>query len=456
MATNNVHENEVRDPIHNFIKYGEEEKKIINSRAFQRLRHINQLGLTYQLYPSATHKRFEHSLGVMEVATRIFDVITNDDNLTDETRGIIPKKREGDYKFSLSRKTLRVAALLHDVGHLPFSHGAEEILGDGKKHEDITKFIILNDHELQNIFRKDSIDAERVAKIATGPKYCSRNNESMDLWDTILSEIITSDIFGADRIDFLLRDSHHLGVAYGKFDHHRLLDTLRILPKKYEDSDELTLGIDEGGFYSAQSLLFARYLLYSQVCYHHVRKAYDLHLKDFMVNWLATDGYPTNDYEKHYQYTDNKVLYHIDEHSSEYGKADSTLNNEACKAANIIKNRKHFKLLYKIVVGKDETVNDGERERVCQFDQIFNKCKEKFGNESVKCDKSDFIPIAPVFPVQRKVAGRIEIIPSIKHELNLYNIPKQIQFLYIFVDKDILQQARDWLTTCYNVVNSED
>lgn len=454
MSRNITHENEVRDPIHNFIKYGEEEKKIINSRAFQRLRHINQLGLTYQLYPSATHKRFEHSLGVMEIASRIFDVITNEDNLTDETRGIVPKK--GEYKYSLSRKTLRVAALLHDVGHLPFSHGAEEILGDDKKHEDITKFIILNDPDLQNIFKSDSIDANRVAKIATGPKYCAKNNEIMDPWDTILSEIITSDIFGADRIDFLLRDSHHLGVAYGKFDHHRLLDTLRILPKRYEDSDELTLGIDEGGFYSAQSLMFARYLLYSQVCYHHVRKAYDLHLKDFMINWLATDRYPIDDYEKHYQYTDNKVLYHIDEHSSEYGKPNSTLNKDACKAANIIKNRKHFKLLYKIVIGKDEAESIDEGDRISKFDEIFNECGKSFRIENVKCDKSELISIAPVFPVQRKVAGKTEIIPSIRHELNLRNTPRQIQFLYIFVDKEILEEARSWLTSCYSVVNFED
>jgi HD superfamily phosphohydrolase len=123
---------EVRDPIHAFIRLTTDERKVLNSRPLQRLRYIHQLALTYLVYPGATHRRFEHSLGVMELATRIFDVVTNQANLTDEIRGLLPEAMD-DYQRAYSRQHLRIAALCHDVGHLPFSHAAEkgELLPEG-------------------------------------------------------------------------------------------------------------------------------------------------------------------------------------------------------------------------------------------------------------------------------------------------------------------------------------
>src|SRR5215470_16490991 len=110
---------EIRDPIHNFIRIESEERRVLNSRPFQRLRHIHQLALTYLVYPGATHKRFEHSLGVMELAGRVFDVVA--DNATDEIRARLPELSNSDER-RWWRRVLRMAALCHDVGHLPFSH----------------------------------------------------------------------------------------------------------------------------------------------------------------------------------------------------------------------------------------------------------------------------------------------------------------------------------------------
>jgi uncharacterized protein len=119
------HKHEIRDPIHIFIRFNEDEKKVIDSRPFQRLRHIHQLALTYLVYPGACHKRFEHSLGVMELASKVYDVLINSDRPRNMQIYAPDKSKESiDYW----RKVLRMAALCHDIGHLPFSHAAEKEL----------------------------------------------------------------------------------------------------------------------------------------------------------------------------------------------------------------------------------------------------------------------------------------------------------------------------------------
>ena len=113
---------EIRDPIHNFIRLDPGEIKVLDSAPFQRLRHIHQLALTYLLYPGATHRRFEHSLGVMELASRVYDIVTDPINIHhDSVREIVPI----DFDLKYWKRTLRMAALCHDLGHLPFSHAAE-------------------------------------------------------------------------------------------------------------------------------------------------------------------------------------------------------------------------------------------------------------------------------------------------------------------------------------------
>ena len=178
-----------------------------------------------------------------------------------------------------------MAALCHDLGHLPFSHAAEtELLPEGWDHERLTKEIIRSDEMKSQTWELLEVPVKRedIVKVALGPK--GAKELIFNEWETILSEIITGDTFGVDRMDYLLRDSLHAGVAYGKFDHYRLIDTLRILPKGggEDDSDEPTLGLDYGGVQSAEALLWARYFMFSQVYCHPVRRIYDIHLKDFL------------------------------------------------------------------------------------------------------------------------------------------------------------------------------
>ncbi|MFP3940558.1 MAG: HD domain-containing protein [Thermoanaerobaculia bacterium] len=192
MDTKELHE--IRDPVHTFIRLVTAERDLVlNSRPVQRLRHIHQLAMTKLVYPAATHKRFEHSLGVMEVATRIFDVVTKK---VDEpsARRIVPVD---DDELRYWRRTLRAAALCHDIGHLPFSHAAEdELLPVGWDHESITAELIRSD-EMRSLWSnlRGPLDPEDIVKLAVGPK---KAGVELDDWETLLAEMIVGDSFGAD------------------------------------------------------------------------------------------------------------------------------------------------------------------------------------------------------------------------------------------------------------------
>ena len=352
----NMHE--VRDPIHIFIRLDSYERKVLDSLPFQRLRNIHQLGLSHFLYPGATHKRFEHSLGVMELAGRVFDIITRRDKLTDEIRKLLPDL-DNETRLSYWRSALRMAALCHDLGHLPFSHSGEGLLPVDWNHERLTVEIIQSD-EMKQIWKEMNLDPEDVAKLAVGPEdAASLGLNDFSTWEAILSEIIVGDAFGVDRMDYLLRDSYHAGVMYGRFDHYRLIDTLRILlppPSKKpvkvsgtgvegedesnrsDESKEPMLGVEEGGLHSAESLLLARYFIFSQVYCHPVRLIYDIHLRDFLEEWLPSGQFST-EIKKHLSMTDVEVMAAL---RNAFDKAGASGHEHAVR----ILKRQHFKVLY--------------------------------------------------------------------------------------------------------------
>jgi len=164
---------ELRDPIHVFIRMDSDERKVLNSSPFQRLRHIHQLALTNLVYPGATHRRFEHSLGVMELAGRVFDVVTAAGNLHKDVREILPAHED---EIRYWRKALRMSALCHDLGHLPFSHAAEkELLPAGWNHERLTVEIIRSE-EMRRIWddMTPPLKADEIVKPAVGEKELSK------------------------------------------------------------------------------------------------------------------------------------------------------------------------------------------------------------------------------------------------------------------------------------------
>lgn len=163
------HHNELRDPIHIFVHFDSDERRVLDSLPLQRLRYIHQLALSYLIYPGATHRRFEHCLGVMELAGRVFDVVTAPENVTDRIRTSLPEIKKIN-ELQYWRRVVRMAALCHDVGHLPFSHAAEkELLPAGWDHERLTWQIIYSD-EMQEIWRKVTppLRADDIVKVALG------------------------------------------------------------------------------------------------------------------------------------------------------------------------------------------------------------------------------------------------------------------------------------------------
>ena len=219
---------EIRDSIHGSIKLDELELSLLDTPEMQRLRRIKQLGFTYLAYPSATHTRFEHSLGVMHLAGRIAESV-----------GL----SKDDIQLS------RICGLLHDLGHTAFSHTFEALVEKHSKqtHEEVACSIIHAD-PIKSVLSKSSFSSKDVTDVLMG-----KNRP--------VSDIISSDL-DADRMDYLLRDSHYTGVAYGLIDLERMIHTLAI------HNDELVLT----DLPAAEFLLRARSLMYPTVYEHHTAR----------------------------------------------------------------------------------------------------------------------------------------------------------------------------------------
>lgn len=268
----------IRDPIYGFIPLTEEEMAIIDTPLFQRLRRIHQLALTKYVYPSAEHSRFVHSLGVMHCATQIL-------------AGVMEHKQTkiSSQPSGMAIRMLRYAALLHDIGHLPFSHAVEGQWLNGLKHEDVSMFIIENYRPIADIINNDSsgVKCKDVsALLGNIPKAKFR----------LYHEIVSGQL-DADRADYLLRDSYCCGTKYGEYDYSRFL---QIFAAQEDDNGTLSLCVDEKDLPIAESLLISRYHYNLQIPYHRTRSGYDFALKKF-----ATDN--TN-FSNIFEIRDNKII----------------------------------------------------------------------------------------------------------------------------------------------------
>jgi HD superfamily phosphohydrolase len=420
---------EIRDPIHVFVRLESDERDVLDSRPFQRLRHIHQLALTYMLYPAASHKRFEHSLGVMELAARVFDVVTNPVNVSEQVRKVLPEVAQQN-QLQYWRRVLRMAALCHDMGHLPFSHAAErDLLPESWDHERLSSDIIQS-KEMTDIWMKMTppLRPMDVVKLAIGPR--KARGVAFSTWEAVLAEIIVGDAFGVDRIDYLLRDSYHAGVAYGRFDHFRLIDTLRILPARPSTEQgavaEPTLGVEEGGLHSAEALLLARYYMYSQVYFHPIRRIYDIHLRDFLSATLPGGKFPT-DLELHLANTDNEVNGRI----LSVSKDPRAPGHDAARR---IAEHDHFKFLYQRHP-TDVRLNPESGT------SIFEGARREFGDANVRYDGDIQKREASVFPVSLRDET---IALSVDLSDTLQALPV-VAIEYVYIVPERLDEARRWL-----------
>ena len=234
----------IRDPLWNNIRLDPLAFELIDTPAFQRLRYVRQLGLAFLVYPGATHSRFEHALGTYHLARRTL---------------VLFEEQEDFALISRDECQLaRAAALLHDIGHYPFSHALEEI--GAMKHEDVARPLIC-DGEVGDVLRRVlGHDApERIVALIRGES------------DSPLQGLISGSI-DLDKLDYLRRDAFMCGVSYGEIDVDRLINTLTIV--RDPQSGAPRIGMIEKGLSALESLLFARYQMYRNVYWHHaVRSA---------------------------------------------------------------------------------------------------------------------------------------------------------------------------------------
>ncbi len=231
---------EIKDPVHGYIYINKTEKDIVDSFPMQRLHRLRQLAGAEYVYPGANHTRFEHSIGTMYLAQRL----TENSNLS-------------QYLSKEEAQMIRFAALLHDVGHGPFSHVFEHLLEKflDKTHEEMTVWVV-KESELGCILEKAGYDAEAVAKLATG-SLCRRGKTFMD-------QVIQSAV-DVDKLDFIVRDTYHTGAEYGNVDVFRLIHMLDVL----DDS----LAVDSGALSALESFILARIESFKSIYFHRVSRA---------------------------------------------------------------------------------------------------------------------------------------------------------------------------------------
>src|SRR4051812_4981734 len=234
----------IRDPLWNNIRVEPLAMRLVDSRAFQRLRYVRQLGLAYLVYPGASHSRFEHALGAYHLARRTLGLFSE----RDLTSGV-----DAD-----ECRIARYAALLHDIGHYPFSHALEEI--GALHHEEVARPLITSG-EIAGILRRElGADApERIMDLIRG------------LSASPLQGLISGSL-DLDKIEYLKRDAFMCGVPYGEIDVERLTNSM-LLVRDPQSGNEV-LGVREKGLSALESLLFAKYQMYRNVYWHHgVRSA---------------------------------------------------------------------------------------------------------------------------------------------------------------------------------------
>ena len=234
----------LKDPVHSYIHiHYEVIWNCLDSKEFQRLRRIRQLGGDFQVYPTAEHSRFSHSLGVYEIVRR----------MVTEVKSLCVELTEYD------KVCVMLAGLLHDVGHGPFSHAFENITNHS--HEEYTAKIILGNTELNAILR--AVSEKLPQDIVSIIQHTHEND--------ILNQIVSGQL-DADRMDYLLRDSYFTATSYGQFDLERILRTMRV--RKTNEGRKVIV-VKYTGIHSVEDYIMARYQMYWQVYYHPVARSYE-------------------------------------------------------------------------------------------------------------------------------------------------------------------------------------
>jgi len=262
---------DIIDPIHDFIRIYNPELKIIDTPIFQRLRRIRQLAGAHLTYPGAQHTRFEHSLGVMHIAGQAGKTL-----------------HEKGFLNSDDVRLLRLGALLHDIGHGPFSHLFEELLQKKKiSHEQIGKEIVLKT-EIADIISKAGFDKKFLSLLAFG-------NSKFQFMNEVISGTLSADV-----MDYLPRDGYFTGAEHAKIDFKRLVQSLDVYQKK--------LSLDRSALYSFESMMISRYQMIKAVYFHKTVRSAEVMLLESMSLADNEFGFTSFSIDEYLKLTDEYVI----------------------------------------------------------------------------------------------------------------------------------------------------
>ncbi len=299
---------EIRDPIHGSIEILDSEIKVLEHPFFQRLRNIKQLGFSDYIFPGATHTRFLHSIGVMQTVSKVFDKLFQNKNSSDWKR---------------IKATVKMAGLLHDIGHAPLSHSTETVMPSIAElniptrlvHENLKKqathehytIKAISDsfftESLRDLKKEFGIDEFSIAELVTGrtetPDYFTIEGVN---YFPLLHQLVSSEM-DCDRMDYLLRDSYYCGVSYGKYDLDWLIDNFHVAIQ----DNSAYLGISERALTSFDDFLLSRYHMFLMVYFHYRAVC----LEQMMYRYFASDDCEyeiPNSIEQYLKHDDHYLL----------------------------------------------------------------------------------------------------------------------------------------------------
>jgi HD superfamily phosphohydrolase len=385
---------EITDPVHQYIRFSDVERELVDTPVFQRLRRIRQLAGAHLVYPSAQHSRFEHSLGTMHVAGYAGETLLTKGYLDDEDLV----------------QELRLAALLHDIGHGPFSHLFEEVLEARCKtsHEDMGRKII-SYSEVSDIVRKYGYNSSDICKLSFGESNVK-----------FFNEIIAGGL-SADSMDYLSRDGFFTGVEYGKIDYHRLISSFEIVSNGH-------LAINRSALYSFESMLISRYEMFKAVYFHKTVRSAEVMLLHSMTLADEEMGLTDTSLKNYLDLTDEATLERIC--SLKNG------NEIAVKLAIDYKSRKLLKCVYeKFLHKRDKLYRKMNRQALYDLGvQIADTAQVDESSVFVDASRAPSMPLTPtkkeirsVFLVDKERAyetpiSEIPLIDSITGFLDMLRV----------------------------------
>lgn len=410
----------INDPIHSRIPLSEVEQSVIDHRIFQRLRRIKALGLLEKVFPSARHSRFEHSIGVCHVAGKALkSLLLNQTDVADlslwkKDDNYRPWSKVSEFLDENRVQQIRLAALLHDVGHGPFSHASEDIMPtrtaliknnkelpqfivealrkktkqlnhDQADHEDyslLLSWTILHDIQHRHHFINESYIIDTLAfKFEYVDPSNTANHHAFDLFRSF----VDGD-FDGDRMDYLLRDSYFCGVPYGQYDLVRLLEGLYVLEEV--KSKKLILGLKRTSLAAFEDFLFARFQMHSQVYSHRIDGGYNSALTTLTTS--SRRKLPA-EIAKYAKIDDESFLF-------------SSIMKPSSHIANMILDRAKWTLIYETTNQKNDTSQD-----------VFEAVQKKVGKAYCSINKSNR-PLRKPAVLEMPVVGANRISGEISTE----------------------------------------